>query len=42
MTALAGHELHRRHVALSANLDRLRSIVDGLADAALLTYAILK
>jgi heavy metal translocating P-type ATPase len=33
MTAAAGRELHRNHVALIGNLDRLRSIVDGLDDA---------
>jgi heavy metal translocating P-type ATPase len=33
MTAAAGRELHRDHVALIANLDRLRSIVDALDDA---------
>jgi heavy metal translocating P-type ATPase len=33
MTAAAGRELHRDHVALIGNLDRLRSIVDGLDDA---------
>jgi heavy metal translocating P-type ATPase len=34
MTAAAGRELHRDHVALIGNLDRLRSIVDALDDAA--------
>jgi heavy metal translocating P-type ATPase len=34
MTAAAGRELHRDHVALMGNLDRLRSIVDALDDAA--------
>jgi heavy metal translocating P-type ATPase len=33
MTAAAGRELHRDHLALIGNLDRLRSIVDGLDDA---------
>jgi len=33
MTAAAGHELHRDHVALIGKLDRLRSIVDALDDA---------
>jgi hypothetical protein len=33
MMAAAGRELHRDHVALIGNLDRLRSIVDGLDDA---------
>src|SRR5216684_1199931 len=33
MTAAAGHELHRNHLALIGNLDRLRSIVDALDDA---------
>src|SRR6202043_3287363 len=33
MTAAAGHELHRNHVSLIGNLDRLRLIVDGLDDA---------
>jgi heavy metal translocating P-type ATPase len=33
MTAAAGRELHRDHVALIGNLDRLRSIVDALDDA---------
>ena len=33
MTAAAGRELHRNHVALIGNLDRLRSIVDALDDA---------
>ncbi len=33
MTAAAGRELHRDHVALIGNLDRLRSIVDTLDDA---------
>src|SRR6202140_4982211 len=32
MTAAAGHELHRDHVTLIRNLDRLRSIVDALDD----------
>ena len=31
--AAAGHELHRNHLALIGNLDRLRSIVDALDDA---------
>ncbi|MGB8398230.1 heavy metal translocating P-type ATPase [Bradyrhizobium sp.] len=34
MTAAAGRELHRNHLALIGNLDRLRSIVDALDDAA--------
>jgi heavy metal translocating P-type ATPase len=34
MTAEAGRELHRNHVALIGSLDRLRSIVDALDDAA--------
>jgi heavy metal translocating P-type ATPase len=34
MTAAAGRALHRDHVALIGNLDRLRSIVDALDDAA--------
>ena len=34
MTAAAGQELHRNHLALIGNLDRLRSIVDALDDAA--------
>jgi heavy metal translocating P-type ATPase len=33
MTAAAGRELHRNHVSLIDNLDRLRSIVDTLDDA---------
>jgi heavy metal translocating P-type ATPase len=33
MTAAAGRELHRDHLALIGNLDRLRSIVDALDDA---------
>jgi hypothetical protein len=33
MTAAAGRQLHRDHLALIGNLDRLRSIVDGLDDA---------
>jgi heavy metal translocating P-type ATPase len=33
MTAAAGRELHRDHMALIGNLDRLRSIVDALDDA---------
>jgi hypothetical protein len=33
MTAAAGRELHRNHVSLIGNLDRLRSIVDTLDDA---------
>jgi len=33
MTAEAGRELHRNHVALIGSLDRLRSIVDALDDA---------
>ncbi|PDT75018.1 heavy metal translocating P-type ATPase [Bradyrhizobium sp. C9] len=33
MTAATGRELHRNHVSLIANLDRLRSIVDTLDDA---------
>jgi len=33
ITAEAGRELHRDHLALLGNLDRLRSIVDGLDDA---------
>jgi hemerythrin superfamily protein len=33
MTAAAGRQLHRDHVALIGNLDRLRSIVDALDDA---------
>jgi heavy metal translocating P-type ATPase len=33
MTAAAGRELHRNHVSLIGNLDRLRLIVDGLDDA---------
>jgi hypothetical protein len=33
MTAAAGRELHRDHMALIGNLDRLRSIVDSLDDA---------
>jgi heavy metal translocating P-type ATPase len=33
MTAAVGRELHRDHLALIGNLDRLRSIVDGLDDA---------
>jgi len=33
MTAAAGRELHRDHVALIGKLDRLRSIVDVLDDA---------
>jgi heavy metal translocating P-type ATPase len=33
MTAATGRELHRDHVALIGNLDRLRSIVDTLDDA---------
>jgi heavy metal translocating P-type ATPase len=32
MTAAAGRELHRDHLVLIGNLDRLRSIVDGLDD----------
>jgi heavy metal translocating P-type ATPase len=32
ITAAAGHELHRDHVTLIRNLDRLRSIVDALDD----------
>ncbi len=34
MTAEAGRELHHNHVALLRSLDRLRSIVDALDDAA--------
>jgi heavy metal translocating P-type ATPase len=34
MTAAAGRELHRDHVALIGKLDRLRTIVDALDDAA--------
>ena len=33
MTAAAGRELHRNHISLIGNLDRLRSIVDTLDDA---------
>ena len=33
MTAEAGRELHRNHVTLIGNLDRLRSIIDALDDA---------
>ena len=33
MTAADGRELHRDHLALIGNLDRLRSIVDALDDA---------
>lgn len=33
MTVAAGRELHRNHVSLIGNLDRLRSIVDTLDDA---------
>jgi heavy metal translocating P-type ATPase len=33
MTAAAGHELHRSHLELIGNLDRLRAIVDELDDA---------
>jgi heavy metal translocating P-type ATPase len=33
MTASAGRDLHRGHVTLIGNLDRLRSIVDALDDA---------
>jgi heavy metal translocating P-type ATPase len=33
MTAAVGRELHRDHLALIGNLDRLRPIVDGLDDA---------
>ncbi len=33
MTAVAGRELHRNHVSLIGNLDRLRSITDTLDDA---------
>jgi heavy metal translocating P-type ATPase len=33
MTAAAGQELHRNHLALIGSLDRLRSIVDALDDA---------
>ena len=33
MTAADGRELHRNHLALIGNLDRLRSIVDALDDA---------
>ena len=33
MTAAAGHELHRNHLALIGELDRLRLIVDALDDA---------
>ena len=33
MTAAAGRELHRDHLALIGNLDRLRSIADALDDA---------
>ncbi len=33
ITAAAGHELHRDHLALIGDLDRLRSIVDALDDA---------
>jgi soluble P-type ATPase len=33
MTAAAGRELHRDHVALIGSLDRLRSIADALDDA---------
>jgi hypothetical protein len=32
MTAAAGRELHRDHLALIGNLDRLRGIVDALDD----------
>ena len=34
MTAATGRELHRDHLALIGHLDRLRSIVDALDDAA--------
>ena len=34
ITAEDGRELHRDHLALIGNLDRLRAIVDGLDDAA--------
>jgi heavy metal translocating P-type ATPase len=34
MTAATGRELHRNHVSLIGHLDRLRSIVDRLDDAA--------
>ncbi|MDO9060577.1 MAG: heavy metal translocating P-type ATPase, partial [Bradyrhizobium sp.] len=34
MTAATGRELHRDHLALIGQLDRLRSIVDALDDAA--------
>jgi heavy metal translocating P-type ATPase len=34
MTAAAGRELHRDHLALIGNLDRLRGIVDALDDVA--------
>jgi heavy metal translocating P-type ATPase len=33
MTAAAGRELHRDHLALIGNLDRLRSVADALDDA---------
>jgi heavy metal translocating P-type ATPase len=33
MTAASGRELHRNHLALIGDLDRLRSIVDALDDA---------
>ena len=33
MTAAAGRELHRDHIALIGSLDKLRSIADGLDDA---------
>jgi heavy metal translocating P-type ATPase len=33
MTAAAGRDLHRNHLALIGHLDRLRSIVDALDDA---------
>ncbi|MGZ5876478.1 MAG: heavy metal translocating P-type ATPase [Bradyrhizobium sp.] len=33
MTVAAGNELHRNHVSLIGNLDRLRSIADALDDA---------
>lgn len=33
MTAAAGRELHRNHVSLICNLDRLRLIVNALDNA---------
>jgi signal transduction histidine kinase len=41
MTAAAGRELHRNHVALIGYLDRLRSIADALDDASPANSAIL-